>query len=369
MTKLIFANQLRGLAALLIVITHYFGVYYGAQNVVAGVTHSPELHLQAASWVQYMDFPFFKGPFGVAVFFLISGFVIPFSLQKTNRAGFLVARVLRIYPTYLCCLALGLICVELSSRYWQLPYTIEWPRLLSNGLLLHNLVGYASLDTVNWTLAVELKFYLVAALYWPALRQRPLVALAGIGTAILGLAWALPLLQGWPKYALLLITGIASDLNYLLFMLIGTLFYQHLHGQLRWPTLLAGALLLWLAFLLGWHLGPQHDQAPVLAPFYGYAVLVFAACYSLRGHFRPIPLLDFLADISYPLYAVHALLGYSLMKVLMDKGWAFGPAVSAALLTAMGLAWLLHISIERYSSELGKLWTQQLGLGSTATSR
>lgn len=360
MTKLAFANQLRGLAALLIVITHYFGVYYGAQGVVAGITNSPELHLQAASWVQYMDFPFFKGPFGVAVFFLISGFVIPFSLQKSSRGGFLMARALRIYPTYLTCLALGMLSVYLSSRYWQLPYALDLPRLIANGALLHNLLGYTSLDTVNWTLAVEIKFYLLAALSVRAILDSKPWILTSLALAIIGLDLALPALQGWPPGAALAASGIATDLNYVLFMLIGTLFYQHLQGLLSTTRLLIGALLLWLAFLLAWHLGPQHEQLTILAPFYAYALLVFAVCYCLRQHFRPLRLLDFFADISYPLYAVHALLGYSMMKILMDQGLAFGAAVSSVLLVAIGVSWLIHVTVETHSNALGKRWAHKL---------
>ncbi len=40
------------------------------------------------------------GAFGVALFFLISGFVIPLSFQSYGRLDFLVARFFRIYPTY-----------------------------------------------------------------------------------------------------------------------------------------------------------------------------------------------------------------------------------------------------------------------------
>ena len=153
MSKIVFAHQLRGIAALLIVITHYFGVYYGMQGVVAAATYSPDLHLVAAHWVGYFDFPCFKGPFGVAVFFLISGFVIPFSLQRFSSLPFLLTRLLRIYPTYLCCLAIGMLAVYASAHYWGTPFALSRKELLANGLLLHNLLGYGSLDTINWTLA------------------------------------------------------------------------------------------------------------------------------------------------------------------------------------------------------------------------
>lgn len=350
MQKLVFAHQLRGIAALLIVITHYFGVYYGAQGVVAMITASPDLHLVAPAWVAYMDFPYFKGPFGVAVFFLISGFVIPFSLQKQRGVRFLLARALRIYPTYIACLTLGLLALLVSANYWQQPFPADWQRIAANALLVHNLVNLSSYDAVNWTLAIELKFYLLAALCAPALVQRKPAVLALIAAAIIGMGLLAPHAAALQPF----LTALSSDLNYVPFMLIGTLFYQHYQRLLSTAVLMGGALLLLGAFLLAWRIGPQREQVPVLAEYYVYAVMVFGACYALRERFHSLRLLDFLADISYPLYAVHPLVGYVMLKLLMQQGLPFGPAVCLTLASAIGLAWLLHIVIEKPSNALGK---------------
>ncbi|WP_295993893.1 acyltransferase [Rugamonas sp.] len=356
MSKIVFANQLRGIAALLIVITHYFGVYYGMQAVVAGVTHSPDLHLVAAGWVQYLDFPYFKGPFGVAVFFLISGFVIPFSLQQFSSPGFLLARLLRIYPTYLCCLAIGMLIVYGGAHYWGLPFEQSRRMLLANALLLHNLFGYGSLDTVNWTLAIEIKFYLLAALCAGAfLRGRLRFVLAAAAAivgfdALLPLIAATPALQPWNTA----LSALAMDANYIAFMLIGVLFYQHLRGALSTARLVVGALLLLAAFALAWKLGPQHDSFAVIFIYYAYALAAFALCYAARRHFRPVRVLDFLADISYPLYAVHSLTGFTLLKIVMDRGAPFPLAVAIVLPLVVGLAYLIHVGVELSATAWGK---------------
>lgn len=350
MQKLVFAHQLRGIAALLIVITHYFGVYYGAQGVVAMLTASPDLHLVAPAWLPYMDFPYLKGPFGVAVFFLISGFVIPFSLQKQHGAGFLLARALRIYPTYIACLTLGLLAVTLSALHWQLPFPPDWKRIAANALLVHNLANFGTYDAVNWTLSIELKFYLLAALCAPALVQRKPAVLALLTTVIIGLGWLQPHAVALQP----LLGALSSDLNYVIFMLIGVLFYQHYQRLLSTAALVGGATLLLAAFLLAWRIGPQGAQVPVLAEYYVYALLVFGAGYALRERFRPLRTLDFLADISFPLYAVHPLVGYVMLKLLMQHGLHFGPAVCVTLASAVALAWLLHHIIETPSTAWGK---------------
>jgi peptidoglycan/LPS O-acetylase OafA/YrhL len=358
MAKLAFAHQLRGIAALLIVITHYFGIYYGAQGVVAGLTASPDLHLQAAPWVAWMDFPVLKGPFGVAVFFLISGFVIPFSLQKNRAGAFLAARAWRIYPTYIVCLAIGLLCVHASSRYWSVPHALDAHHVLMNSLLLHNLASMPSLDDINWTLAIEIKFYLLAALCWRGFVRNTPLLFGALALGLIGLNAVVPLLPdeaAWRAW-LHALSALVVDLNYVLFMLIGVLFHQHYQGQLSARWLAAGALLMLAAFGVAWGLGVQKGLLPIIGKYYAYALGVFALCYAARGHFRRNAVLDFLADISYPLYAVHALAGYTALKILMDRGLAFGPAVSVTLALVLALSWVLHRTVETAASEVGKRW-------------
>jgi len=56
------------------------------------------------------------GESGVVAFFLVSGFVIPLSLERSRSvAAFAVARILRIYPLYLSALLFSLGLAWLSS--------------------------------------------------------------------------------------------------------------------------------------------------------------------------------------------------------------------------------------------------------------
>ena len=75
-----FADTLRGIAAGLVLLDHTLDL--------AGLSLTAKFPLLSL------------GQLGVALFFLVSGFVIPISLPKYSVPGFLVARVLRIYPTY-----------------------------------------------------------------------------------------------------------------------------------------------------------------------------------------------------------------------------------------------------------------------------
>jgi peptidoglycan/LPS O-acetylase OafA/YrhL len=335
------------------VVTHYFAVFFGMQDVLAVQTFSPNMHFVPPAWTDYLYFTHFNfGPFGVAIFFLISGFVIPFSIEKLSPGRFLVARAFRIYPTYLVCLSVSCLAVWLSAQLYGTPYFLAKKALLANALLLHTDIGIASLDLVNWTLAVEIKFYLLMACFGAAvfrpgsgrLLAYPLIVLCGTLLLQLAPAWRVFLGLG----------AVFVELNFVVFMTIGILFYQHLNGKLSSAGLLGRTLLLAALFAAGWTMGP--DRAAALANVHNYllGLALFAAGYAARAWFRATRVLDFFADISYPLYLVHSLAGYVAMKWMMQQGLAFGAALPLTFATACLLAWLIHHAVELPSARLGK---------------
>jgi peptidoglycan/LPS O-acetylase OafA/YrhL len=345
MNKFIFANQLRGVAAILVVMTHYFGTFFAEQDLLAARTFSPNLHLAPAPWVHLFELEY-QGPFGVAIFFLISGFVIPYSLQKTSTPGFLLNRILRIFPTYGVSLAAGTLAIYLSAHYWGQAFSYEPKVLLANAALVHNLLNLPSMDAVNWTLSIEVKFYLLAALGTAAFFSPRLYWQLGFQAFAVWATWycAHP-----PTYVLWMM-----ELNYILFMLIGVLFHQHATGLIGTRALVLRSLLSLGVFSLAWSIGPQQSQFPAVTVWYYMALAVFAVCYALRARFKPARVLDFFADISYPLYCVHSLLGYCLLKVLLHRGLPYVAAVLLTLACAVLVAWLIHLTVERGSMHLGR---------------
>ncbi|UGQ45469.1 acyltransferase family protein [Massilia endophytica] len=354
MDKFIFANQLRGIAAMLVVMTHYFGTYFAEQSLLAARTFSPELHFKPGAWVRMFELPY-QGPFGVAIFFLISGFVIPFSLRKASVPGFLVHRALRIFPTYAACLAIGTFAIWCSARYWGQAFSYDLGVLAANALLVHNVLGVPSMDAVNWTLAIEIKFYLLAALFSTLFYRRTpwllgLVALAAYGT------WKFATTPGLAP----ILTTVTMELNYIVFMVTGIQFYQHVTGLISTRALVVRSLLVVGAFSFTWSIGPQQGQFPWVTVWYYCAYLVFGACYFLRERFRASRVLDFFAAVSYPLYCVHSLMGYCLLKVLMANGLPFGAAVLVALPCAIAAAYAVHVAVEEPTNQAGRYLSRVL---------
>ena len=355
--RLLFANQLRGLAALAVVATHLIGVFWSERDYIAGMTASPQQHGPVPALFALVGQPWLNfGPFGVAVFFLISGLVIPFSLERHSRGGFLLARWLRIFPTYMLALLLGLAVLYGASLFWQIPMSFNPLRIISNLLLINQYTGHASFDMVSWTLVIELKFYLIMCLFAGAVLRGSIVVLFAIAAAML--AFNLYLHAGFwlPGFARQLII----DSLWLIFMLVGVVFNYHVHGLLRsGPAALAVAGLLAL-FVCCWTISGIASQFPLITLHYGYAVALFAAAYLARHRARPVAILDFFADISYPLYLVHTLVGYSVLKLAM-LAWQlpYPAALALAFAVAVLVAWVLHVTVERASIDLGRRCTRR----------
>jgi peptidoglycan/LPS O-acetylase OafA/YrhL len=352
--KIIFADQLRGVAALCVVVNHWFGFYWRGRDLVASATLSPVqpgdepwiANIAASQWHN-------SGPFGVALFFLISGFVIPFSLTHHSRLSFLAARLLRIYPVYFAAVAIDCAVLYASSRHWNLPFELSWREIIGNALLIHSLEGLPSIDLVNWSLAIELKFYLLAALLMPLiLRARS----APLFIATLLIVVAAKLLLGGVLPAAQAFKVIASDAGYLPYMFIGVVFKYHLEGKLGSRKLLGSAAILLAAFAycLKCQIGNTQIAFSV-ALNYLYALAVFALAYFGRGHFRKVAAIDGLAAISYPLYVVHTIMGYALIKVLtLSVGLGYYQALACAALAVGCVAALLRVTLERPGISAGQ---------------
>lgn len=133
--------------------------------------HSYALTGQPGSdiFLRYVGYKFIGGV-AVNVFFVISGFLIAASLERSSIRRFVAARILRIYPALLVCVALCVLVLgpllTTDPSYWSNRET--WRYFLRNGLLIdteYHLPGvFLSLrdQGVNgslWSLPVEIRLY------------------------------------------------------------------------------------------------------------------------------------------------------------------------------------------------------------------
>lgn len=142
----------------------------------------------------------FGGVFGVALFFAISGFCITQSAFHVKKIyNFIALRITRILPALIAC---GLITVAFevllapSTNYDRTTNSFDTLLnfiCLPNGnilcdvgstLLLGHYYSYNWIDGVYWSLLVEIRFYILFALFYYVLSMRRYLA-----AAFLALAW------------------------------------------------------------------------------------------------------------------------------------------------------------------------------------
>lgn len=121
-------DVLRFMAALAVMCFHYFG------------------------WA-HIPSPADFGWLGVQLFFMISGFVILWSVQGKTPKQFVLSRFARLYPSYWVCLTITAIALTYAGQQ------IGTWRLLANYTMFQVPLNQPHVDSVYWTLYVELKFY------------------------------------------------------------------------------------------------------------------------------------------------------------------------------------------------------------------
>jgi peptidoglycan/LPS O-acetylase OafA/YrhL len=112
------------------------------------------------------------GSTGVDLFFIISGFVIFLSIQKSkNWNVFLWNRAVRLYPAYWACVTIttGLIILKNQSIYFT-KHAFECSnnillKYLANLTMFNYYLKFDYIDQPYWTLTIELCFYLLIAAF------------------------------------------------------------------------------------------------------------------------------------------------------------------------------------------------------------
>jgi peptidoglycan/LPS O-acetylase OafA/YrhL len=345
-------------AAMLVAISHLVGVFWGMRAFVALATSSPVQPgpLPAAfGWISYKWFE--PGPFGVALFFLISGLVIPFSLEKHTRWTFLISRLLRIYPTFILVLLVEALALYLASRYWRAPFVYNTGEIISNCLLVSSITGYPDIDFVNWTLSIEIKFYVLMMLAAPSIRSGKLSAIFAIAIVITLINFVLSRhVDGSEMFNLFTVLhGISLESPYLIFMLIGVLFNFHDRGFFGYTVLFGSIIGLTCMFTWSWRLGLQSAGYPIVTANYFEAILVFTGLYILRTRIKNNSVINFMALISFPFYLIHAIIGFTLMKFFMiTLNFDYYLALLCAVVSIIAIASILHYTIENATINAGR---------------
>ncbi|GAB4178069.1 MAG: acyltransferase [Rhodocyclaceae bacterium] len=310
-------DGLRGLAALAVVVFHYSVKY-------------DQVYGEAAR--AGLPFAFVAGQYGVELFFMISGYVIFMTLDKTKHAAdFLVSRFSRLYPAYWVALAATFAVLYAGA----LPdKRVGFGQLAANLSMVQSFMGVRHVDGVYWSLQIELVFYLWMLLFWATGLLRHVACIVVAWVCASALVHLRPELLGeWQTDAMRWLI-----LRYVPHFAIGMAVF--LWSARRLSTA-ASAGLVALSLLA---VKPASDPyrflvSVALAPVFWIAV---------SGQFRLFEsrILVFLGAISYPLYLLHQNIGYAIIRGLIRSGWNGVAAAAFAIAVSIACAWLLHRLVE-----------------------
>ena len=154
-SRLAWLDVLRGLAALAVVFNH-FGYFLpsGVKNPVY-------------QWIN-------PGDYGVFVFFLISGYIVPASLERKGSVRtFWVSRLFRLYPLYLLAVAIAVTLYMVHVGGLRGEGADPETSVLSQMLMMSNVLAGQNLPNVVWSLSYEMIFYLLLTALFMARVHRP----------------------------------------------------------------------------------------------------------------------------------------------------------------------------------------------------
>ncbi len=342
--RLEFLDGLRAIAAVAVLIEH--GGYHFIPNFAA-MTHTV----------------FSFGKFGLACFFLVSGFVIPFSLEgRPGLRRFWILRFFRLYPLYWFSLGAALLLYSLGvSGALEPDFT---PHLARNSLvnltMLEGLLRIPYAIGLYYTLTIEMVFYVVCS----ALSAKNLLRYSyTICWMVLAAAAAIGVCLPLALHRRVEMAG----LFYVVCLASGTVLYRFYRAKVSGNamTALGGGIMVFV-FAGTWLNYVALKKADTFEHYtFVSVILPWAAAWALflwllaRPHRKLPAALLWIGRISYSLYLLHPLV-LAFFGARKGNTLAFLLFTSISLLVASGT----HLTIERPAMRLGKRFQ---GLGPVDT--
>lgn len=300
------------------------------------------------------------GRSGVSFFFILSGFVLAWSVRPTDTAGrFWWRRFSKIYPNHFVTFLVA--CLLLS---WRGMEVIDFERMFYNLTLLHSWppgqddVWY-SFNGPSWSLSCEALFYLCFPLLYAGLRRlRPVawwVIAAGSALFIAVLPFGIKVFHepfGWSEHFIVYHLPPIRMVEFLLGMCLALLVRG---GWWRGPGMTVSIVValagMTVAAFLPEEYGLARDAACTVL---GYSLLLPACALADVRRSRSIwraPRLVYLGEVSFAFYMVHEICLYAVRHTFGDDHphrptVAAGVLVLATFCLALAAAMVLHHVVE-----------------------
>jgi peptidoglycan/LPS O-acetylase OafA/YrhL len=281
------------------------------------------------------------GFLGVHVFFVISGFIVPYAMFTAgytlkNAWTFLLKRMIRVEPPYMASIALFLLVSVPSALLRGDKPGVDPVRLaLHLGYLIPFFPKYRWITDVYWSLAVEFQYYLAISLLFPLLTSRR--QSIRIVSCVLFAASSLLATRNarfLPNFAPMFVFGF-----------MGMLRTVGLASRKEFFFVVAICAIL---------------TNPFAIPYTATGVLTLTVIMTMR--WMPGILL-WLGDISYSLYLIHEMIGRRILPLgerLLPAGFLIGPPIAAVLVSIL-CALIMFRLVELPAKRMAARWKYNAG--------
>lgn len=301
-------------------------------------------HFKFLSGASSSQFPYNFAGAAVDSFFVVSGFLIAGSFERSRGVlSFYTRRVFRLVPMYVFVVlvqAVLLVSLLPAGPFSAVDETLRYLfyNLIFANFAQHDIAGMLQskllVPTMNpslWTLKIEIGFYLIAPAVFLAVRRWGGGVLAAIFVAS-ALYQAVALHLGFEQYA----RQLPGQMQ---FFVVGIALYHYGH---RIRVSLPVALAVSIAFLVVWTW-----FWPIPSGIRPLIVGAFVFCFALR-----LPALPIRADLSYSVYLQHGPIIQLLLVLGLyeDKHWMLG----AVLAGVLALSFVTEHLVEKPGIAFGK---------------
>ncbi len=353
--RLYFLDSIRGLAAFAVLLNHCF---LALPDIVAKTYIVPFIKWTPLRVIMV-------GRPAVIIFFVLSGFALGLSLLNSKNGSyksFMIRRACRIYPPYLAAILFSILVYVLVQPE-MIPTLEPWfnknwgngvgTNIVAGHILMLNRPQDASLNTVVWSLAYEMRISLVFPLLFVIARLAGLRVFFGL---ILGFTLFIEGVLSYfhidnaPFHNSGWLDGVLGTLHFIVFFAGGLVMAIHMEriGQLAAKLPWYATLFLWL--VAGATLTSYNDFIGGLGAVLIIGLSLGSPKVQSLLHLAP---LKWLGKVSYSLYLFHLPILLAATHLFYGKMpiWAYLVPASALSLIIAGLAYKF---IEEPSINMGR---------------
>lgn len=349
-------DNIRAIAALLVVFYHYAIFFFIAQTFCATLSCSPPLE-EGSHWpfVQTLSTsPFDLGQFAVGFFFFLSGFLLPGLRERyPTRSTFFRNRFFRLWPVYVIGLLINILFIKGASLYYGIDFPHTTHHVMASFLCLRPFLNYPYITGVVWTFEIEVFFILFCILLYSRLKPlSPHLLYAQLAFFLIPYLCKEVIVPDDSSLVFQFCLFFTTKMKFVALIFMGTYLNAFLHKQLT-PL----RFLLSQGFLVTLFIGECYlllgettfirylvSYSLSTAVFFSLLFLDQKRCCVLS---KKSSVLGFVAEISFPLYLVHAVPGYVIAYIMHSNGLSIFVGLFLGFLLTFPLAIALHSFIEK----------------------